>query len=237
MSDVEILHIDCMEYLVGCCDDQFDLAIIDPPYGIGASKPTKKPNMVKQKNGDWLRTPVKNYKAKDWDNTPFGYEMYLEVKRVSKNQIIFGCNFFDFQLKGGRLIWDKLNGNSDQHDAEIAYCSIGNRVDIVRYMWRGMFQGLHASNDINKANRQQGNKSLNEKRIHQTQKPVALYKWILDKYAKPGDKILDTHGGSMSLAIACHDKGFNAVICEIDEDHFNDGFERFIKHTNQLTLF
>jgi hypothetical protein len=119
---------------------------------------------------------------------------FEELIRVSENQIIFGCNYFDFPLIGGRIIWDKCNDGSDQSGAEIAYNSMSSKVEIFRFMWRGMMQGK----SVMQGTIQQRNKKLNEKRIHPTQKPVLLYAWIFSKYTKRGMKLIDTHTGSAS---------------------------------------
>ena len=126
---------------------------------------------------------------------------------------------------------------SDQFDCEIAYNSINNRTDIVYYMWAGMFQGIYCGKDVRKAIIQQGNKRLNEVRIHPTQKPVALYKWILSNYANPGDKILDTHLGSGSICIACDNLGFEMTGIELDTDYYEAAKKRLINHQSQQKLF
>ena len=138
-----------------------------------------------------------------------------------------------FHFGGGRIVWDKCNDGSDQSGAEIAYCSLNNRVDIVRFMWRGMFQGK----SIAEGTVQQGNKKLNEKRIHPCQKPVAVYEWILQNYAKPGDLILDTHVGSGSSLIACHRMGFEYVGFELDADYYRQSNERLELEKAQLSIF
>lgn len=122
-------------------------------------------------------------------------------------------------------------------DCEIAYVSLNNRTDLVYYMWNGMMQGVIPSQNIHEALKQIGDKKLNEKRIHPTQKPVTLYKWLLDKYAKQGDKILDTHLGSGSIAIACHDYGFDLTACELDKEYFDNAMQRIDNHKNQLFIF
>lgn len=127
------------------------------------------------------------------------------------------------------LVWDKLNGLSDQYGCEIAYQSFNLRTDVVYYMWQGMFQGKICSRNIKEALVQQGNKKLNQKRIHCTEKPILLYDWILDNYAKKGDKILDTHMGSQSLRYSCHKKGFDFWGFEIDNEYFMEACERFEK--------
>jgi len=217
-------------------DNYFDLAIVDPPYGIGADKQSIKPILVKQKNGTTLKVKNTNqYTQKNWDNTIPMDKYFNELKRVSKNQIIWGANYFG--LIGGYLVWDKLNGDSDQFDCEIAYNSFNNRTDLIYFMWQGMFQGVYCGRDVRKALIQQGNKQLNEKRFHPTQKPVALYKWLLDKYAKQGDKILDTHLGSGSIAIACHDYGFELTACELDKEYYDKAVKRIKNHISQQKLF
>jgi len=204
-----VYNIDCMEAMREMKDNQFELAIVDIPYGIGADKPSIKPCKIKQKNG-----------------------------RVSKNQIIWGVNYVNnFDLSGGRIVWDKLNATSDQFDCEIAYWSGNNRTDIVYYMWSGMFHGVYIGKEIHKALRQRGDKKKNEKRIHPTHKPVVLYKWLLKNYALPGDHILDTHMGSQSSRIACHDMGFDFTGYEIDRDYFDAGNKRFEHHIMQGSLF
>ena len=217
--------MDCLEYMRTLPDKAFALAIADPPYGIGADKPAVKPNVVKQKNGNWLRVPHADYGKKDWDAAVPEQEFFDELIRVCENVIIWGANYFG--LRGGMIVWDKMNGDSDQFGCEIAYQSFSNRTDIVHYMWQGMFQGERCSTDINIANRQQGNKALNERRIHPTQKPVALYAWLLKNYAKPGDRIFDPMMGSQSSRIAAYKMGFDYVGCELDKEYFDKGCERF----------
>jgi site-specific DNA-methyltransferase (adenine-specific) len=218
-------------------DNYFDLAICDPEYGLNADKPSVKNSSVKQKNGTVI--PIKNnaYKHKNWDSKPAGKEYFTELKRVSKHQIIFGVNYYDFDLRGGRIVWDKLNGDCDQFGCEIAYNSLNVRTDIVYFLWSGMMQGVYCGKDVRRALSQQGNKQLNEKRIHPTQKPVPLYKWILENYAKPGFKILDTNLGSGSLAVACDDYGFDLIACELDSDTYNSAMLRIKQHTSQQRLF
>jgi len=237
IKNVRLYNIDCMAFMKDIPDNYYELAIVDPEYGIGADKPSTKPNICKQKNGKILavRSPV--YKHKDWDCQPADNKYFDELIRISQNQIIWGVNYYDYKLIGGRIIWDKLNGESDQFDCEIAYCSLNNRTDIIRYLWAGMFQGLCASKKISEANIQQGNKILNEKRIHPTQKPVALYKWLLTNYAKSGDKIIDTHGGSFSSACACLDLGFEFDGCEIDQEYFQNAVERLKNNVQEYFEF
>jgi site-specific DNA-methyltransferase (adenine-specific) len=238
IGKASIYNVDCMEYMASLPDKAFDLAIVDPPYGIGASKPSIKDEFVTQKNGSIARVMQPNYKPKAWDKSPAGAEYFAELERVSKHQIVWGCNFYDYKFKNpGRLVWDKMNDYSDQFDCEIAYVSLNNRTDIVRYMWAGMMQGLDISKSAKKALLQQGNKSLNEIRIHPTQKPVKLYEWLLTNYAKPGQSILDTHMGSGSSVIAANNLGFEIVATELDQDYFNAACQRIKQATAQERLF
>ena len=224
-----------MELMARYPDKYFELAIVDLEYCIGASNPSTKPNIVVQKNGNKLNIKQANYTKKYWDFKLSSNEYLNELFRVSKNQIIWGGNYYG--LSGGYLVWNKLNGENDQFGCEMAWLSFTKRTDIVNFMWAGMFQGIYCGKDINKALLQQGNKQLNEKRIHPTQKPVTLYKWLLDKYAKQGDKILDTHLGSGSIAIACYDYGFDLTACELDKEYFDKAMQRIKNHTKQLNLF
>lgn len=214
----ETHNIDCMEYMRNCPDKFFDLAIVDPPYGIGES-------------GVKNRTRGHVVKAKDYhpifgeDREPPGVEYFEELKRVSKNQIIWGANHF-IDLIPFRspcwLVWDKDNSKSDFADCELAYTSFTSAVRKFTFRWNGMLQG---------------NMKHKEERVHPHQKPVALYKWILKNYAKKGDKILDTHLGSGSSRIAAYDMGFDFVGCEIDNYYFDAQEKRYKDHIAQHNLF
>lgn len=233
----EYYNADCMDQLIKYKDNHFDLAIVDPPYGIGASKPTKKTSIIIQRNGNKQRVKRANYKHKDWDKEVVSAVVLKEIIRVSKNQIIWGVNYLPLLLQGGRIIWDKLNGTSDQYDCEIAYNSMNNRTDIIRYLWSGMFQGKQCHKNARVAIRQKGDKRENEKRIHPTQKPVALYRWLLQRYAKKGDLILDTHVGSASSLIACELEGFSYVGFEKDADYYKESLQRIQNFLSQKRLF
>ena len=234
-ANINLYNCDNMEFMKGLPDNYYELAIVDLEYNIGASKPSKKPEFVKQKNGKMLRVTPKNYEHTDWDNKLSSAEYLEELFRISKNQIIFGGNYYG--LSGGYIVWDKINGDSDQFGCELAWQSFNKRTDIVRYMWQGMFQGVYIGKDIHKSAVQQGDKSLNQNRIHPTEKPIILYKWLLDNYAKKGDKIFDSHLGSASIAIACWDYGFCLDGCELNEKYFNTAVERFENHIKQQKLF
>lgn len=217
---------DCIEYLPQFPDKYFDIAVVDPPYFSGPEKRNYYGRTV---------SPIgvqRHYKPSDeWCVPDKAY--FDELARVSKHQIIWGCNYFDYHFGSGRIIWDKCNGESSFSDCEIAYCSMHDSVRLFRYMWNGMFQGK----SIAEGYIQQGNKKLNEKRIHPTQKPVALYEWILSRYARKGDKILDTHVGSASSLIACHNMGYEYIGFEKDEHYYNLAKERLERETAQMSLF
>lgn len=224
---INLYKIDNMEFMATKPDGFYDLAIVDPPYFSG---PEKLGYYGKRKSSSGVVRGGYE-KVGTWDIP--GYDYYNELTRVSKHQIIWGINYFKFAGEvSGRIIWDKCNDSASFSDCEIASCSMIDTVRQFRYMWNGMMQGKSAT----EGHIMQGNKRLNEKRIHPTQKPVVLYKWLLKKFAQPGWKILDTHGGSMSSAIACHDLGFDLDLCEVDEQYFLEGQKRVLSHQNQLKL-
>jgi site-specific DNA-methyltransferase (adenine-specific) len=215
---IELYNCDNMELMSRYPDNYFDLAICDPPYGIGEDG-AKNHSRAKA-------TRPKMYTAKNWDSSAPNKEYFIELKRVSKNVIIWGANHFIENIPNSNtpswVVWDKQNGENDFADCELAYTSFNTAVRKFGFRWAGMLQG---------------DMKNKENRIHPTQKPVALYKWLLDKYAKPNDKILDTHLGSMSIAIACHDYGFELVGAELDKEYYDKGIERVKNHVNQLKMF
>jgi site-specific DNA-methyltransferase (adenine-specific) len=216
-------NMDCMELMRGLPDKAFDLAIVDPPYFEGPNKPGF------YRNGEFSSTlvPAGKYgELKHWD-VP-GPEYFQELQRVSRNQIIWGANHFAdrFPSNGpGWIVWDKENGASTFADAELAYTSFDKAVRIYRYRWNGMIQGSS------------GKPKLNEKRIHPTQKPINLYEWLLTNYAKPGQRILDTHLGSGSSAIAANNLGFEFVGMELDADYYAAACQRIEQATAQQRMF
>jgi len=215
-----ILNIDCMEYMRSVPDNYFDLAIADPPYGHGNNLIVKGSTRSKIATAGQFK-PYDNSKSPD-------REYFIELTRVSKNQIIWGANHFagKFDSSGSAwLVWDK-HTTGDFSDCELAFSSFGTACRKFDYMWNGMHQGSAG-----------GNVKLNEKRIHPTQKPVKLYQWILDNYAVPGQRILDTHLGSGSSAIAAHYFGIDFVGCELDTDYFNSAIERINLETSQADMF
>lgn len=202
---ISIYNCDCMELLKQTPDNYYSLALVDPPYGIDAGKMT-------------MGSGKHNFeKGKDWDSSIPSKEYFKELFRVSKNQIIWGGNYFELPLSNDWIIWDKLNPNLSFSEAELAWCSIKKNIRI--------FKRLSTLPDYD------------GKKRHPTQKPVKLYEWILMNYAKDGDKILDTHLGSGSIALACHNLGFDLTACELDKDYFESAMKRLKQHQAQQRLF
>ncbi len=218
-------NMDCMEAMKEFRDDFFDLAVVDPPYFSGPERRGFYGSKI-SKIGVHRDYPV----SPEW--TKPGEEYFDELRRVSRHYIVWGCNYFDYSFASGRIVWDKCNGESSFSDCEIAATDLFSSVRLFRYMWSGMMQGK----SITEGHIMQGNKSLNEKRIHPTQKPVALYDWIFKKYAKPGQKVLDTHLGSGSSRIAAYEAGIDFIGFEIDSSYFHMEEERFAEHTSQMSL-
>ena len=205
---ISIYNGDCMDLLRQTPNKYYDLCIVDPPYGIGISS-----NPVRQLHS-----------KKNWDNSIPKKEYFDELFRVSKNQIIWGGNYFpslwEFGCKGF-IFWYKQNPVDNFSDGELAWTSFNKPAYCFPFRYYG---GL------------QGNTSA-ECKIHPTQKPIELYDWLLMKYAKEGDKILDTHLGSGSIAIACHDLHFDLVACEIDKEYYDKALEKYEIRKSQLKLF
>ncbi len=204
--DINKIHNqDCLEAMKLMQDNEFDLAIVDPPYGINAGKMT-------MGSGKHQFT-----KDKDWDKAIPSKEYFNELFRVSKNQIIWGGNYFELPLNNNWLIWDKLNPNLSFSEAELAWCSIKNNIRI--------FKRLSTLPDYD------------GKKRHPTQKPIKLYEWTLMRYAKEGDKILDTHLGSGSIAIACHNLGYDLTGYELDKEYYDNAIKRIKNHQAQTRIF
>jgi site-specific DNA-methyltransferase (adenine-specific) len=199
-------------------DNHFDLAIVDPPYGIGEDG-GKGVRTSPSRPNSYLREP--KHKAKGWDNVVPNKEYFIELLRVSKNVIIFGANHFieniPKQNSSCWIVWDKKNGGTDFADCELAWTNM--KTAVRKYT-------------IHKFDATRGGKDC----IHPTQKPVKLYEWILMNYAKEGDKILDTHLGSGSIAIACHNLGYDLTACELDKEYFEASLKRLKQHQSQLRL-
>jgi site-specific DNA-methyltransferase (adenine-specific) len=213
---MNITNEDNMELMARYPDKYFDLAIVDPPYGIDADVKNSQNKVQSKKSA----TKSKRYGSQLWDSNIPTDEYFDELIRVSKKQIIWGANYFG--LVGGMIYWHKNVTMPTYSTGELAWVSWMNKLDFVDITWHGMIQHDMSNKEI---------------RIHPTQKPVALYKWLLDKYAKPTDKILDTHLGSGSIAIACHDYGFELTACELDKENFDKAMQRINNHTSQTKLF
>jgi site-specific DNA-methyltransferase (adenine-specific) len=218
-SKSKVYNMDCMEYMKDIEDNYFELAIVDPPYGIGETRHCKK------------------HKKIDWNDKYPDEKYFEELYRISKNRIIWGCNYYIGMIKdAGRIIHNKLGVNIGRRltsptcsDCDLASHSFNNLIKMFSYTWIGNVQG----NDY---------KVLwsNTGKIHPQQKPVELYKWVLKNYAKEGDKIFDSHLGSGSSRIAAYELGFDFTGCEIDKDYFNDQELRFMefkkKHHNNFYI-
>jgi len=209
-------NCDNIEFMKTKPDNYYDLAIVDPPYGIDADVK----NNTDKKQSKKSASNSKKYGTQSWDSAIPTDEYFAELKRVSKKQIIWGANFFN--LQGGMLYWHKNVTMPTYSTGELAYLSWLNKIDFVEITWHGMIQ-------YNMKNK--------EDRIHPTQKPIMLYRWLLDKYAESGNKILDTHGGSGSIAVACDMEKYDLDILEIDKDYFNDSIKRFDEYKQQGVLF
>jgi len=210
-ANIKLYNEDCLPAMRKMRDNEFDLAIVDPPYGNNDAIGLKD-------NASGKKQATSRTDYKQFENVAPSDEYFSELKRVSKNQIVCGANFFG--LKGGYICWNKYGTAFGQ--AELAYCSMINSVRVFEYVWNGMLQQNMKNKEI---------------RIHPTQKPVALYKWLLQNYAKKGDKILDTHLGSGSIAIACWDMGFDLVGYEIDKEYYDAACKRLEEHKRQLKIW
>ena len=208
---ITITNEDNMQLMARYEDNHFDLAIVDPPYGIGVDG---------NKEQRWPGGSIKRkaHEIKGWDNAIPSAEYFSELKRVSKNQIIWGGNYFTEYLKPTKawVFWYKAQQGLTMSDGEMAWTSLKKVTRMFTlhrtYVWQ-------------------------EKPKHPTQKPVKLYKWLLDNYAEKGQKILDTHLGSGSIALACHDYGFELTACELDKEYYDNATRRLKEHQQQLTMF
>lgn len=227
MLDFGFYNMDCMDGMREFPDGFFDLAICDPPYGIGVMSMNYTTSGSERKFG-WMAANRRDYRKQgEWDIAP-DKQYFDELFRVSKKQIIWGGNYFTEFLYPSKsfIVWDKRCDDAmrnDFADCEYAWASKGCGVArMFRFVWNGMIQG---------------NMKTKEERFHPTQKPIALYEWILQNYANPGDKILDTHVGSASSLIACHRLGFDFVGFELDEEYFTKARQRLEAEQAQMSLF
>lgn len=245
MANSKTYNCDCVEWMIDCADKEFDLAVVDPPYFSG-------PEKRRFYGSEFSTSGIKRVDYPVSQNWTVPGKLYFDhLFRVSENQIIWGANYFTFknvvpfktprrneldrfirENPTGWAIWDKCNGNTSFNDVELAWTSFDLPTYIYRFMWNGAMQGK----GITEGWIMQGDKSRNEKRIHPTQKPVLVYKWLFNKYALAGSRILDTHLGSGSSRIAAYDMDIDFTGIEVDPVHFNREEKRFSQHANQLVL-
>ena len=217
MPIINLYNSDCMEAMSKMTDNQYDLAIVDPPYGIGMGASLNVNSKTKFIN-------------KNWDNEIPTDEYFEQLFRISKNQIVWGGNYFPYLWKNGckgYVCWNKLNHHDNRADVELAWTSFNKLAKYVEYMWDGNRYGTVGNIK---------GVGMPTIRIHPTEKPIYLYKWLLMNYAKEGDKILDTHFGSLSIGIACHDLGFDLDAWEIDKEYYDMAVKRFEIYKSQLKL-
>lgn len=225
---IELLNIDCMEYMANCKDKQFDLAIVDPPYGINAHtfsppsdsyriKTHRSPSKRLNGGSGKLKNRLLNKSTIGWDDSIPDDKYFNELFRVSKNQIIWGGNYFPLKPSRCVICWDKLQPWENFSQWEMAWTSFDNPASIFKLSNTGGHQKY--------------------KKIHPTEKPYELYKWLLNKYSQQGDKILDTHLGSGSIAIACDEYGYDLVGCEIDKEYYDAAVKRYNQYKSQTKLF
>ena len=210
LGNIKLYNADCMEVMKTFKDKQFSLAIVDPPYGFR----TEKTGILNFRKGKQER---------QWNVAPTA-EYFDELKRVSKNQIVWGGNYFpELWVNGCRcfIYWHKENPVPNFADGELAWTSFDRNAKQCDYRYYGNLEG----------------KSSAGYKFHPTQKPIYLYKWILKEFAKEGDTILDTHFGSLSIGIACHDLKFDLTAIELDKDYYEQAKQRLINHQRQITLF
>ena len=208
--------MDCMEFMKQFPDKFFDLAVVDPPYGIGEDG--------KKNHSRGKLAKAKEYTPKHWDSHCPDESYFQELIRVSKNQIVFGANHFISKIPYDSscwIVWDKLNGNNDFADCELAWTSFPKAVRKFVFQWAGMLQGNMKEKEI---------------RIHPTQKPRALYAWIFKNFSRGGQRILDTHLGSGSSRIAAYYAGLDFYGCELDKEYFDKANARFEKEVNGVEV-
>jgi len=222
---IEVTNEDNMQLMARYPDNYFDLAIVDPPYGIGADEAQNKAaeQRIKSNGKSKAGKGYKLYKKSEWDNDIPNQKYFKELFRISKNQIVWGGNYMTEFLPPsmGWIIWDKGQRGFSLADGEMAWTSFNKAMRIFEFSRAGCIKS---------------NNTMTEK-FHPTAKPYELYKYCLDKYAKQGDKILDTHLGSGSIAIACHDYGFSLTACELDPEYYEKAIQRIKNHVSQQKLF
>ena len=216
---LNITNEDNMQLMARYESNYFDLAIVDPPYGINFGEFNRT-----NKDSSGNRYKANKYKQSDWDNEIPKDEYFMELKRVSKNQIVWGGNYFPYLWKNGCkgfIFWKKNNPVDNFSDGELAYTSFNKVAKCFEYSYFGNIEGNTSAS----------------KKYHPTQKPIKLYEWLLMNYANKGDKILDTHLGSGSIAIACHNLGFDLTACELDKEYYEAAMKRINNHKLQMRIF
>lgn len=242
---IQITNEDNMELMARYPDNYFDLADDDPPYFSGPNKRRYYGSKINK-----LNISRKDYDIIENWKVP-GMEYFNEVKRVSKNQIIWGANYYEFigtpfktprgeeifkfieENPTGWIIWDKCNGSSTFNDYELAWTSFENPTLIYKFLWNGMLQGK----SMLEGHIMQGNKKLNQKKIHPTEKPIFLYDWIHFNYTSPGDKVLSNYVGSGSDAISATKFDIDFIGAELDKNIYNKCLKRLSQHQSQLKMF
>lgn len=240
-----VFNMDCMAFMQSCQDKAFDIAIVDPPYFKGPEKRGYYGAKISRHGVKRIDYPT----TETWHVPKQDY--FEQLKRIAQNWIIWGFNYYEFCHLGafktprresiaefiannpkGWIIWDKLNGDTSFNDYELAFTSYDRPTVVFTFLWRGMMQGK----SIKEGAVMQGNKALNEKKIHPTQKPTALYKWLFMNYVQKGQSVLDTHLGSGSSRIVAHDAGIDFTGIELSPVHFERHQQWFKGHTKQLVL-
>lgn len=225
---MNVVHnMDCMEGMKQYSDKYFDLAVVDPPYFSG---PERRAYYGSEISTTRIRRHYYPVTEHHWEVPSADY--FKELERVSKRYIVWGCNYYDHVFAPGRIVWDKCNGASTFSDCELAATNCHDSVRLFRYMWNGMMQGK----SVEEGHIARGDKSTNEIRIHPTQKPTDLYRWIFKRYAEPGFKILDTHVGSGTSRRAAYDFELDFVGYEIDETYFDLQERAFEEYTAQMRI-
>lgn len=240
---IELLNMDCMEYMAGLEDNAFDLAAVDPIYGINGDSHRKN-----KSRGRIARST--DYHPALWDQKKTGTDYFNLLFKKSKKQIVFGGNYFEslcdpFKTPRrheaaafidanptGWILWDKVNGTTGFNDYEMIWCSFPVKTHVFKFMWNGFMQGY----SINNGEKMNPHKKANAVRIHPTQKPVPMYQYLFYNYCQFGESILDTHLGSGSSALAANDLGFQLTGCEIETTYYNAACKRFKLQTSQLSL-
>lgn len=241
---IEFLNVDCMDYMAALPDKAFDLGSGDPPYFKRVGKMG-----YFGKNQSSLNVKRGQYNIPNWDNQLPTENYFNELKRVSKDWAIWGANYYDFighvhktprrndlnkwidEHPTGWIVWDKVNGNSDFNDYELCCTSFDMPTTVFTFLWNGMLQ----ASSLSRPDIAEGNKKLNQKRIHPTQKPIQLYQWLFSLLNFRS--VLETHGGSFSAGIASDRLNIDMTICELDKDYFDAGVKRFKEQTQQIQMF